>query len=121
MKIKKEHLDKLTRGKRSGVSMGSRNIGHRLTQSERAAFERAKKSLYVSVDTGQRSNLRNVWEKYCLITQITELVLLREKGGQAQVLNGEKQIFRGTLLEAKAFISKHDTLMRENDVPSKPL
>ena len=105
MKAKKEQLDRLTRGKRSGISLGSRMVGHRLTQSERAAFERAKKMYFIVIDDSQRANVRNVWEKYCEIMNLSELILVRERAGSARVMCGSRLLFSGTLTEAKAFVA----------------
>ena len=106
MKIKKEQLDRLTRGKRSGAATGSRKVGHRLSQLERAAFERAKEMKCLLIGENQRLNLCNVWEKYCDIMKIEELVLIREKTGMAQIRVGSRLLFQGSLSESKAFINQ---------------
>jgi hypothetical protein len=41
--IKQEHIDALSRGRKSGINIGSRAIPHHLYKYEQAEYERALK------------------------------------------------------------------------------
>ena len=101
-KIKLEHIDNLIHGKKSGIHVGSRNIGHHLFKWEREEYERALKRRYIIVDERSRENLWNVWEKVCVAINHKFVVLEKQINGiDAKIYNDTKTVFEGQLSEAK--------------------
>lgn len=76
--FKLEHVERLTRGKRSGVNIGSRAVGHHLRPHERAQFERALRAGYLELTLQARDNLWHVWEKVCTAKNWHVLVLVKD-------------------------------------------
>ena len=65
-KPSKDDVERLSRGQATRAKIGSRGIGHRLTQKERLLFEAAKKRGFLKVPTnGIRSNVLNVYRLWC--------------------------------------------------------
>jgi hypothetical protein len=60
-KIKLEHIDALSKGKKSGIRLGSRAVPHHLYAYEREEYERALKRGYLVIDRSDRVNLQNLW------------------------------------------------------------
>ncbi len=62
----KDDIDKLSRGQPTKAKIGSRRIGHRLTQKERLLFEAAQRQGFLKIPvTGSRSNVINVYRLWC--------------------------------------------------------
>jgi len=57
-----DHVERLTKGKRSGKNIGSRAVGHHLRAFERRIYERALKDGFLIIDERSRENLWNVWQ-----------------------------------------------------------
>jgi hypothetical protein len=75
-RLSKDDVEKLSRGKASRSKAGSRGVGHRLTEKERALFEAAKKQGFLKIPvTGARENVRNVYQKWCQATSQTAVIL----------------------------------------------
>jgi len=66
-KIEMEHIDRLSRGKKSGINIGSRAVGHHLFKFEREIYERSLKKKYLEIDARSRGNLVNLWDKVCIV------------------------------------------------------
>ena len=63
----KNDIEKLSRGKPTRGKIGSRRIGHRLTQKERILFEAAKRNGFLKLPvTGARANVVNIYKLWCL-------------------------------------------------------
>ena len=61
----KDDVERLSRGMPTRAKIGSRNIGHRLTQKERILFEAAQKQGFLKLPvTGIRPNVLNVYRLY---------------------------------------------------------
>jgi hypothetical protein len=60
-KIKLEHIDALSKGKKSGIKLGSRAVPHHLYIYEREEYERALKRGYLVLSKTSRPNLENLW------------------------------------------------------------
>jgi len=103
-KIKLEHVDNLSRGKKSGIKLGSRNVGHHLFNWERDEYERALKRGYIVVDERSRENLWNIWEKACMATESDFIVLEKQIDGATAIVYKDKNIvLTDNLAEAKKF------------------
>lgn len=62
----KDDVERLSRGKATRAKIGSRRIGHRLTQKERLLFEAAKRQGFLKLPvTGIRPNVVNVYRLWC--------------------------------------------------------
>lgn len=97
-----DHVEKLSRGKRSGLNVGSRGVGHHLHVFEREIYERALKKGFLEVTARSRKNLINVWGKACLVKEWHQVVLIKDTDGiKVRVLLGEKVCFEGSLHESK--------------------
>lgn len=66
-KIKLEHINNLRRGKKSGAKIGSRGTPHHLYKYEEPKYERALKYKFLEITTKDRVNLKNLWQKVCLV------------------------------------------------------
>jgi hypothetical protein len=63
----KDDVERLSRGESSRAKAGSRAVGHRLTQRERALFEAAKRQGFLKLPvTGVRENVINVYRLWCI-------------------------------------------------------
>lgn len=64
--MNKDDIEKLSRGKSTKSKIGSRRIGHRLTQKERLLFEAAQRQGFLKIPvTGSRPNVLNVYKLWC--------------------------------------------------------
>ena len=100
--IKMEHVERLTRGKRSGVNIGSRAVGHHLRMFERAAYERALQARYLVIDDNSRENLSNVWNKVAVAKKWSCLILIKYPLQQrGEVLLNGKVVLNDELSAAK--------------------
>ncbi|GHA01080.1 hypothetical protein GCM10008090_07720 [Arenicella chitinivorans] len=77
-RFKLEQVERLTRGHRSGVNIGSRAVGHHLRPHERKQYERALRAGYLELTQRDRENLWHVWEKVCTAKDWHLLVLVKD-------------------------------------------
>lgn len=62
----KDDVERLSRGQATRMKIGSRRIGHRLTQKERLLFEAAQRQGFLKIPvTGARPNVFNVYRLWC--------------------------------------------------------
>ncbi len=62
----KDDVERLSRGQPTRAKIGSRSVGHRLTQKERILFEAAQRNGFLKVPvTGIRPNVLNVYRLWC--------------------------------------------------------
>ena len=62
----KDDVDRLSRGEPTKAKIGSRRIGHRLTQKERLLFEAAQRQGFLKLPVaGTRENVVNVYRLWC--------------------------------------------------------
>lgn len=62
----KNDIERLSRGQGTKAKIGSRSIGHRLTQKERILFESAKRQGFLKIPVvGIRANVRNIYRLWC--------------------------------------------------------
>ncbi len=65
-KPNKDDVERLSRGQATRAKIGSRRIGHRLTQKERQLFEAAQRNGFLKIPvTGIRPNVMNVYRLWC--------------------------------------------------------
>lgn len=103
-KIKMEHIDRLSRGKKSGANIGSRKVGHHLHDFEREIYERSLKKGFLEVDERSRANLVNLWDKVCVAKGWKHVVVVKSADRvSGEVLLDKKQVFTGTLHESKKY------------------
>lgn len=76
--LKLDHVERLSQGKRSGLNIGSRSVGHYLRPHERATYQRALKKGDLDITEKDRVNLWHIWEKACLAKQWNFLVLIKD-------------------------------------------
>lgn len=104
-RIELEHVERLTKGKRSGVNIGSRFVGHHLRPHERATYQRALKKGYLDITERDRDNLWNIWEKACTAQAIDFLVLIKQTDRNiATVFQNCDQVATLGLNEAKKLV-----------------
>ncbi|NCP67208.1 hypothetical protein GW756_02915 [bacterium] len=84
-KLKEKHVERLIKGKKSGVHLGSRQVPHHLYAYEQKQFDLAIKYGFLSLKEKHRVNLLNVWEKYCAAQERPMLVLKKYQNGKAEV------------------------------------
>ncbi|MFT5610141.1 MAG: hypothetical protein ACI9LU_000633 [Polaribacter sp.] len=100
--LKLDHVERLSHGKRSGLNIGSRSVGHYLRPHERAAYQRALKKGYLDITEKDRVNLWHIWEKACLAMQSDFLVLVKNTdSGFASIYKDSQMIKKTQLSEAK--------------------
>jgi hypothetical protein len=100
--LKLDHVERLSHGKRSGLNIGSRSVGHYLRPQERAAYQRALKKGYLDISEKDRANLWHIWEKACLAMQWDFLVLIKDTdNGRASLYKNSELIKEAKLSEAK--------------------
>lgn len=93
-KIELDHVERLSRGKRSGIRIGSRTVGHHLHPFERTLYQRALKK--------GRANLWHIWHKACLAQHVPFLVLVkRPSEGGACIYKNDQLIGQFPIKEAK--------------------
>ena len=62
----KDDVERLSRGQATRAKIGSRRIGHRLTQKERLLFEAARRQGFLKIPvTGIRPNVVNIYRLWC--------------------------------------------------------
>ncbi len=62
----KDDIERLSRGLPTRSRIGSRGIGHRLTQKERILFEAAQRQGFLKLPTtGARENVVRVYRLWC--------------------------------------------------------
>lgn len=109
-KIKLEHIDALSKGKKSGIRLGSRAVPHHLYQYERSEYERALRRGYLVVDITDRVNLENLWMLVAK-SKNTECLVLHKAQATGVVTSDGNKLFEGKLSEAKAYL-KHLVLSK---------
>jgi hypothetical protein len=102
-KIKLEHIDALSKGKKSGINLGSRAVPHHLYVYEREEYERALKRWYLILDKTSRSNLENLW---ILVSKSynRESIVLHKKDQRWYITSDWVIIFDWTLADAKIYL-----------------
>ena len=101
-KLKLDHVERLSHGKRSGLNIGSRSVGHYLRPHERATYQRALKKGYLDITEKDRVNLWHIWEKACLAMNQSFLVLIKDTDtGVGVIYKDNIVISEGVLAEAK--------------------
>lgn len=66
IKPNKDDVERLSRGKPTRSRIGSRRIGHRLTEKERLLFEAARRQGFLKLPVnGIRSNVVNIYRLWC--------------------------------------------------------
>ena len=92
--MKEKHVEKLTKGNKSGAKIGSRGVPHRLNQHEQKQFNIAIKKKFMTLAYDSRPNLRNIWLKYAEVKKWPALVISRLQDGTAFVeQNGARLSF----------------------------
>lgn len=100
--LKLEQVERLSHGKRSGVHIGSRSVGHYLRPHERATYQRALKKGYLDISENDRANLWHIWEKACLAMKTDFLVLIKDtQNGLGVIYKNNEMIKEAELSEAK--------------------
>ena len=100
--LKLDHVERLSHGKRSGLNIGSRSVGHYLKPHERATYQRALKKGYLDITEKDRVNLWHIWEKACLAQQWSFLVLIKDINKDlGTIYQGNKIIGESNLINAK--------------------
>jgi len=100
--FKMDHVERLTKGKRSGKNIGSRAVGHHLRAFERSIYERALNDGFLIIDERSRENLWNVWQKVGEAKDMPAYILLKDtKAGTGEIFKGEECVFSGELALAK--------------------
>jgi hypothetical protein len=106
-KIKIEHIDQLTRGKKSGAKIGSRAVPHHLYLYEKIKYEQAMKRWYLEIETKERVNLTNIWQKVCEVKKQDCYILEKNMlDGSAHILKNFETIFKWTLQDTKQKIKE---------------
>lgn len=102
-----DHVERLSRGKRSGSNIGSRSVGHYLKPHERTCYERALKKGYLDITDKNRANLWHIWEKACLAKKWNFIVLLKNTTqGTASIYNNNEKISNQDIHGAKKEIKE---------------
>ena len=105
--FKMDHVERLTKGKRSGKNIGSRGVGHHLRAFEREIYERALDDGFLVVDERSRENLWNVWQKVGQARGCPAYILFKNTNAAiGEIYNGEELIFTGELSKAKKEIRR---------------
>lgn len=103
--IKLDHVERLSRGKRSGANIGSRLVGHHLRPHERTLYQKALKKGYLDISERDRDNLWHIWEKACLAQAIDFLVLIKQtEKNIGTVFCNQQQIAQIDLSDAKRLV-----------------
>jgi hypothetical protein len=101
-KLKLDHVERLSHGKRSGLNIGSRSVGHYLRPHERAAYKRAIQKGYLDITEKDRANLWHIWEKACRAMQWKFLVLIKDTdNGLGTIYTESKMLKQVALATAK--------------------
>jgi len=89
--MKEKHIERLSKGKKSGVNVGSRHVPHRLKLHEQRQFSIAIRRGYLRVKFDSRVNLENLWQKYCQAREWPHVVLKQRQNGEVELWqNGER-------------------------------
>lgn len=105
--LKLDHVERLSRGKRSGLNIGSRSVGHHLRPHERNIYERAVKKKYLDITSKDRANLWHIWEKACVALSWAFLVLIKDTAnGRGAVYQDNELIGEYNLIDAKRKIKQ---------------
>ena len=105
--IKLDHVERLSHGKRSGVNIGSRSVGHYLRPYERDTYQRALKKGYLDITEKDRANLWHIWEKACLAQSWDFLVLIKDPSrGVATLYKNNEELGEASLSDVKAQIQQ---------------
>lgn len=114
-RIQLDHVERLSRGKRSGINAGSRSVGHYLRPHERACYERALKKGYLDITEKDRVNLWHIWEKACTAMECQFLVLIKDtEKGVATIYRANELMTTLELNEAKHKIQTMMSVTNEN-------
>lgn len=104
-KIKMEHIDRLSRGKKSGINIGSQRIGHHLNKFEREIYERSLKKGFLDIDERSRENLFNLWEKVAIAKNWKNIILVKSHDRTlARIYVNNNEVFYGELPESKKYL-----------------
>ena len=91
--LKMDHVERLSYGKRSGINIGSRSVGHYLRPHERATYQRALKKAYLDITEKDRANLWHIWEKACVAKKWKFLVLIKDvEKGEATIYQDNHEL-----------------------------
>ena len=105
--LKLDHVERLSHGKRSGLNIGSRSVGHYLRPHERTIYQRALKKGYLDITEKDRVNLWHIWEKACLAKRWDFLVLIKDTDkGIGTLYKDNIMIREAKLSEAKLEIQR---------------
>jgi hypothetical protein len=106
-KIKEKHVERLMKGQKSGVHLGSRQVPHHLYKHEKTQFEFAIKYGFLTLKQDSRVNLLNIWEKYCQALQKPMRVLKKFRDGTAEVWYDYKiETFKQSSMARKTILSQ---------------
>ena len=105
--LKLDHVERLSYGKRSGLNIGSRSVGHYLRPYERGAYQRALKKGYLDITEKDRANLWHIWEKACLAQDWEFLILIKDRSkGLGTLYQNNKIVMEANLSDVKAKIQQ---------------
>ncbi len=104
--MKIEHIQQLTKGKKSWIKIWSRGMPHRLKPYEREKYERALKKKYLEINEHERINLVNIWDKTCE-SQWWENIIFIKNIDQATVEKNNKIIFSWEISQAKKILKNY--------------
>lgn len=98
--MKLEHIDNLTRWKKSWINIWSRSISHRLRPYEREKYNLALKNKYLQIDSKDRENLLNIWYKVCDFKWWNNIVFLKNNDKWI-ILKDDIIVYESNLDDAK--------------------
>ena len=105
--LKLDHVERLSHGKRSGLNIGSRSVGHYLRPHERDTYQRALKKGYLDITEKDRANLWHIWEKACLAQDWDFLILVKDRNNSlGTVYKNNKMLLEVSLTDAKTKIQQ---------------
>lgn len=106
-KIKLDHVERLSRGKRSGINVGSRSVGHHLRPFERAHYARALTKGYLEITEKDRVNLWHIWQKACIAQDWIFLLLIKDMcKAVGTIYQGDSALDPMPLAESKRLIKE---------------
>jgi hypothetical protein len=107
MTIKLEHIDNLSRWKKSWNNIGSRWVPHHLYSYERLKYNRAIENKYLEITKKDRINLINLWDKVCIAKGWNNLILIKDsESWNAEILKDWFPILSGITKEMKQRIKQ---------------
>lgn len=77
-KVKLEHILRLSEWKKSGSKIWSRWVPHHLYPYEKIKLEKAFKNNFLEINSKDRVNLQNIWEKICLSQNWKNYILIKD-------------------------------------------